>query len=127
MRSAVQAVKDKEMGFLKAVKTFNVPMSTLLDYVKSANSEERLSSSIGRKCALGNELQIELAKYCQIMDERFFGLKRQDIRVLAYQLDVKNNIKHPISRCKGMAGKKWLKNFMRRHQQLAFRTPELVS
>jgi hypothetical protein len=83
MRSAVQAVRDEEMGFLKAAKTFNVPRSTLLDCVKSTDSEERLSSLIGRKCALGNELETELAKYCQIMDERFFGLRRRDIRVLA--------------------------------------------
>jgi hypothetical protein len=36
MRSAVQAVRDEEMGFLKAAKTFDVPRSNLLDYVKSA-------------------------------------------------------------------------------------------
>jgi hypothetical protein len=38
MRSAVQAVKDKEMGFLRAAKTFNVPRSTSLACVKSVDS-----------------------------------------------------------------------------------------
>jgi hypothetical protein len=33
MRSAVQAVRDEEMGFLEAANTFNVPRSTLLDCV----------------------------------------------------------------------------------------------
>jgi hypothetical protein len=53
MRSAVQAVKGKEMVFLKASKAFNFSRSTLLDYVKSADSQERLSPSISRTCALG--------------------------------------------------------------------------
>jgi hypothetical protein len=52
--SAAQAVKQKEMTFLKATKTFIVPRSTSLDNVKSENFEERLSCSTGRKCALGN-------------------------------------------------------------------------
>jgi hypothetical protein len=52
----VKAVKDNEMGFPKAAKIFNFPRSTLLDYVKSANCEERLSSSVGNRCASGNEL-----------------------------------------------------------------------
>jgi hypothetical protein len=59
--------------------------------------------SIGKECALSNELETELAKYCQIMDERRFGLRRRDIRVLAYQVAVKNNIQHPFSGCKGMS------------------------
>jgi hypothetical protein len=92
IRRAVQAVKGKEMGFLKAAKTVNVSRSTLLDYVKSADFEERLSSSIERKCFLGNELETELLKHYQIMDETFFGLRRRDILVLAYQLAVKKNI-----------------------------------
>jgi hypothetical protein len=37
IRSAVQAVKDKKMGFLKAAKTSNLLRSTLRDYVKSAD------------------------------------------------------------------------------------------
>lgn len=37
------------MGYLKASKTFNVPKSTLLDYVNSGNVDRRLSSSIYEK------------------------------------------------------------------------------
>jgi hypothetical protein len=61
------------------------------------------------------------------MDEKLYGLRRRDIRVLAYQIAVKNNIQHTFSRGKGMAGKKWLNNFIRPHPHLAFRTPHLIS
>jgi hypothetical protein len=34
-RQAIRAVKKKKMGLLKAAKAFNVPRSTLTDYVKT--------------------------------------------------------------------------------------------
>jgi hypothetical protein len=44
----VQAVQDKEVGFLKAAKTFEMPRSTLLDYLKSvAGSSGRVVWGVG--------------------------------------------------------------------------------
>jgi hypothetical protein len=34
MKRAVEAILNKEMGQLKASKSFNVPRSTIKDYVK---------------------------------------------------------------------------------------------
>jgi hypothetical protein len=39
MRQAIRAVKNKEMGPLKADKSFNVPRSTLKDYVKTYDTD----------------------------------------------------------------------------------------
>jgi hypothetical protein len=39
MRQAIGAVKKKEMGLLKATKAFNVPRSTLTDYVKTNDTD----------------------------------------------------------------------------------------
>lgn len=94
--------------------------------MNNAGFEQRQSHSVGIKCALGNELEPELAKYRQIMDEFFFGHRRRDILLLAYQLAMKNNTQHPFSQCNGMAGKKWPKDFIR-HPQLAFKTPQFIS
>ena len=129
VRRAVEAVRNKEMEFLKASKLFNVPRSTLEKYVdnKTKDLDTTLKRKIGRKCALGDELENELASYCKVMDERFFGLQVKDIRVLAYQLALKNNLQHPFHSETGMAGKKWLRNFMKRHPQLCYRTPRSVS
>ncbi|KAJ4429063.1 hypothetical protein ANN_26063 [Periplaneta americana] len=80
MRKAVESVQKKEMGFLKASKLYQVPRSTLENYVnhKSKTIDELLKGKIGRKCVLGEELERELALYCKIMDERYYGLRRKD-------------------------------------------------
>jgi hypothetical protein len=39
VRQAIRAVKKKEVGLLKAVKGFNVPRSTLIDYVKTNDTD----------------------------------------------------------------------------------------
>lgn len=129
MRGAAQAVRNKEMGFLKGSKLFNVPRSTLENYVNNntKDPETILKTKIGRKCALGDKLENELASYCKVMDQHFFGLRVKDIRVLAYQLALKNNLQHPLQSESGMAGKKCLRNFMKRHPDLSYRTPRSVS
>jgi len=45
------------------------------------------------------------------MERKFFGLTMADVMRLAYQL----------------AGRKWLKNFLRHHPQISVRTPEGLS
>lgn len=128
MMKAVQAVKNKEMGFLKASKVFEVPRSTLENYVNhpTKSCEDLLQVPLGRRPVLG-KLEQDLVEYCKEMDQRFHGLRRRDIRVLAYQLAVKNELPNNFTQSKGMAGEKWLKNFLKRHPSLAVRTPRAVS
>ena len=66
------------------------------------------SSKIGRKSALPKEIEDELAEYSIIMEERYYGLTRRDVRRMAYQLAVRNGISHPFSEKDEEAGKKWL-------------------
>lgn len=129
MVQAVAAIKEKKMGYLKASKTYNVPRSTLENYVKhkSKDVQALLETKLGRKSVLGEDLEKELVKYCKVMEERFFGLKIRDIRQLAFQLAIKNNIEHPFPLSKGAAGKKWLRNFRKRHPTLSIRKPHSVS
>ena len=82
---------------------------------------------LGRKPILPDYLEEELVKYCVVMDERFFGLRRSDIRRMAFQLAIRNNLKHPFSTLSKQAGKKWLKGFLLRHPELSFRKPQNIS
>ena len=129
MIEAVNAVKKKKMGYLKASKVYNVPKSTLEDYVKHKTKDINalINTKLGRKCSLGDELEEELVRYCKVMENMYFGLRSSDIRQLAFQIAVRNNIDHPFSLSKGAAGKKWLRNFLKRHPSLSLRTPESVS
>ncbi|KAF5281763.1 hypothetical protein FQR65_LT14558 [Abscondita terminalis] len=128
MKRAVEAVKRKEMGTLKASKIFKVPKSTLIDYVRSDKPTETLIGiKLGRKPALTDELEQALVQYALEMEQRFYGLRASDVRRLAFQLAIRNGLKHPFSARSAVAGKKWLKSFMSRHPQLSFRKPQGIS
>lgn len=129
MEQAVAAVKEKKMGFLKASKTFNVPRSTLENYVnsKQKNVDELINTRLGRKCVLGDDAEKELVQYCKMMEERFYGVTVRDVKQLAFQLAIKNDISHPFAVSKGAAGKKWLRNFLRRNPSLSLRKPQSMA
>lgn len=129
MLDAVKAVKDKVMGYQKASNQFNVPKSTLRDYVKNVNKnpEELVNVKLGRRTTLSKEMETELVTYCLEMDKRFYGLTSSDLRRIAFQLALRNNLAHPFSREKGTAGKKWLRRFLHRHPNLTFRKPQGIS
>ncbi|KAJ8892837.1 hypothetical protein PR048_005418 [Dryococelus australis] len=118
------------MGVLKASKTFGVPRSSLENYVNHRtiqDAEVLCSTKLGRKCVLPYELESKLAEYCMVMEERFYGLRSNDIQRLAFQLAARNNMKHPFSEDKGAASNKWLKNFLRCHPSLSLRKPQAIS
>jgi hypothetical protein len=67
------------------------------------------------------EQEVELVEYIKTMEARLFGLTSLELRSLAYQLAVKNNISHTF--CKDdLAGVDWLYGFMKRHSDLSFIT-----
>jgi hypothetical protein len=61
------------MGYLKAAETFNVPRSTLLDYVKSANSEELI-----------HKITLTITSSEFILQESFFGKNPSDFHLPSY-------------------------------------------
>ena len=62
----------EKIGFLKASKVYKVPRSTFENYVnyKSKDSESLVSTRLGRKCALGENLEKQLFEYCKTMNQR---------------------------------------------------------
>ncbi|KAJ8968235.1 hypothetical protein NQ317_011351 [Molorchus minor] len=128
MKAAVQAMRNKEMGSFKASRVFGVPQTTLERYAKNDTpADEIVRTKMGRSPILPEDLEQELVRYCLQMEQKFFGLSRKDVRCMAYQLAIRNNLKNPFSKEKEQAGKKWLKNFMKRHRELSVRTPQGIS
>jgi hypothetical protein len=126
MKRAVKAVLNKEMVLLRAPKTFNVPRSTIKDYVKS-NGRNTIEALIGRKPVLSTEVEEELVLYCLVMEHKYYGFCAKDVKRVAYSLAVRNGARHPFSKEKETAGRKWLKLFLRRHPNLSSRKPKRVS
>lgn len=68
----------------------------------------------------------ELATYIVDMESRLFGLTTRDVKMLAYQLAIRNKA-HPFKEEMSMAGRDWLSGFLKRHPQLTIRKPESTS
>lgn len=61
------------------------------------------------------------------MERRFYGISQNDLRHMAYNLAVKNNILYTFSDEKKMAGKDWIAGFKKRHPNITLRRPEATS
>lgn len=81
-------------------------------------------TKLGRKTVLGDILESQLLNYALIMESKFYGLTRNDLKRLAYQLAIQNKIEHPFSSKSMMAGRCWLDQFLNRHKStLSIRKP----
>lgn len=124
LERAIIAVRRHEMGTLKASKIFNVPRSTLQRSAKKIelNPSEAAQIKLGRKSVLGNNIENDLVHYILKTEAKFYGLTRKDLRRMAYNLALRNIIKHPFGG--DAAGKAWLRLFLRRHKEvLSVRRP----
>ena len=67
------------MGYLRASKYFSVPRGTLEGYVKdTSRSAEELENVHVRRNVVPSELENKLVEFCITMDQRYYGLVRQD-------------------------------------------------
>ena len=82
--------------------------------------------NLGIRTVLASELENELVEFCIIMDQRYCGLRWQDIKGMVFKLAI-NGLKHPFNQEKSVDGKKWLQSFLKRHPVLSMRTPEGIS
>ena len=125
-RAAIEAIRNKEMSSYKASRVSDVPQTTLECHVKDRQKSinETVKPKLGRKQVLPCEAENDLAEHCLFMERKFFGLKMTEIIRLAYQLAVRNGIKNRFCKRNEKAGRKWLKNFLRRDPQISVRTPE---
>jgi len=61
------------------------------------------------------------------MERKLFGLTMADVMRLTYELAVRNLIRKQFCKRNEKAGRKLLKNFLRRQPQISVRTPEVLS
>jgi hypothetical protein len=97
--SCVGVVGSGEMGYLRVSIYFSVQRGTPESYVKDTtrSAEELVNMHLGRRTVLPSDLEHKLVEYCMITDERYCGLRRQDIKCVAFQLATRNALKHPFN------------------------------
>jgi len=98
MKAAIEATMNTEMGSYRADRFFNIPHTTLERYVKDRQkvSSETVKTKLGRKKVLPCETEKDLSEHCLLIERMFLGLIKADVMRLAYQLAVRNGIKHPF-------------------------------
>ena len=125
MADAISQVRSGELGLREAARVYSLPTTTLKRRLDGGNKIATGSTKKdGRPTVLPDQLEEELAKHILTMEERLFGFTRQAVRKLAFQLAEKNNIHHDFNKTNGMAGKDWLKRFLKRHPEISVRDPQ---
>ena len=81
---------------------------------------------LGRHECLPKEFEKELSDHVREMNSRMFGLTAIDVRKLAYSVAEEHGIKHGFNQVYKMAGKDWLRGFMKRNN-LSVRNPQPTS
>jgi hypothetical protein len=109
-------------------RAYNIPVATLHNRITSGATldEVVVKPKLGRKTMFSVEQEQELAGFLILSARQGFGLTRMDVRRLAYQYAVRNNIKG-FSEATGVAGYDWLQGFIERHPGLGARKPENLS
>lgn len=124
-----QLAKAKEavnggMSVKRAALNYGVPRTTLQDHVCGKVARSKLGPI---EPVFTPEQEEELVLHLLDLESRFYGITMEDVRKLAYELAVKNKISHPFNTEKQMAGRDWLKGFLKRNPNLAFRKAEATS
>jgi helix-turn-helix, Psq domain len=128
LASAVGDIAEKECTFGEAARKWSIPKTTLYDHVKKnnkfANGEIKTT---GRRTVFSEAMESALAESIKEFAANLFGLTCEDVRKFAFEIAEKRGIPNNFDPTTKMAGKKWLRGFLRRHPDLSIRTPEKLS
>lgn len=130
LNDAAKAVMKERKSVNAASKEYNVKRMTLTRYLAKLTSDG-VTPSMGYKAprkVFSEDQEKSLKDYLLQMASIFYGYSPKDVRRLAYECAVKYNIKIPATwTTNKMAGKEWLRNFLKRNQELSIRKPEPTS
>lgn len=116
LNDAAEAVQ-RGTSIRKAALSFGLPRSTLGEHI----SAPKLPKPLGSINTVFNKVQEqELSDHLLQMENRFYGITRNDVKALAFELAEKNNLPHPFNRTKQTAGRDWL-NWLQRNPHISFR------
>ena len=113
MCPAVRVARSGDTSYLRASKHFSVTRGILEKYMKdtSRSLEELENVHLRRRTVLHSEPESKRLEYGIVMDQRYYGLRRQDIKCLAFQLAIRNCLKHPLTKKNQQLGRNGLDPF----------------
>lgn len=126
---AVQEALTSTRKYRDIAAEYNICHVTLFNYVKKAKTGLEYNVGYSKPRLIFNEQQERsIAEYLKKSASIYFGLLPEQVRSLAYEAAVDQNITIPESWHKTKsAGIDWLKSFIKRNPDLSIRSPEATS
>ncbi|GFS70589.1 hypothetical protein NPIL_320341 [Nephila pilipes] len=119
MAKAIEAVREKKMGYFKASKEFQVSRASRFHFVNimEKNTNVAASTNLGRKSVLLKELEDEFQTYLVEIESMFFEAHKKGCLQSCYQLAAQNNTRHPFK--DETADKDWFQKFIKRNSNFS--------
>ena len=115
MQTAIDACLARDMVSLQASKAFGVTWTMLRDRLRKRNPDCKTGLA-GFATVFRIEQEEELCTYLLRMEEVLLGMTSEDARSIAYQLEVRNGIRHPFNTEIELAGADWLQGYSGTHK-----------
>ncbi|CAH0727259.1 unnamed protein product, partial [Brenthis ino] len=123
LKSAIESVKNCSMSQRQAAATFSIPRRTLRNHLKSGSEEKRT----GRATTLSNVQEKDLARRIIRLAEVGVPLTRKIVRKQAYLFCKSHKIPNSFNDTRCTAGRKWLKNFLKRNPEISVRKAQFMN
>ncbi|XP_072931645.1 uncharacterized protein [Epargyreus clarus] len=123
LKSALQAVNSCQMSQRKAAETYGIPRRTLRNHIKSGSTKK----ITGRVPILSKSQEKDLCKRIVRLSQVGMPLTPKIVRKQAYEFCKANNVPNRFNDAKNIAGKKWLKNFVKRNPEISLRKAQLLN
>jgi len=95
MSDAILAIENKEMGWLKSSKQFNVPQATLRRHCQNKNKVAKGGvKKPGRGSILTTVGEKKLVDHILNLESKFFGLTIHDVQKLAFEFAEEAKLSH---------------------------------
>lgn len=127
LQEALMKIRSNTLSIRQAASTYVIPKTTLIRHLHGNLIRDGEEKHLGRTPVLSVEQERQFCAYIKLMQDRLFGLTTHDVRSLAYQYCVRNDIKHTFSNEKQLAGWDWLYGFLARNKDISLRIPEPTS
>jgi len=132
LQKAVEDIKANNFTIRAAARAYQIPRTTLQQYVNSKTRKHQLSADhepgrVGRYPALGKDFETELCEHAKLLSDLYFGITKEQLCKLAYELAWKNGMKHPFNVDKQSAGDDWFQGFIARNPTISLRKAESTS
>lgn len=124
LQTAMKMIKVDKVSIRQAATVTGVPERTLRRRL-ATNNDKKIP--LGRKSALGAEVEHKLVLHIQKLQASGFAPTRKTVKTLAYQLAIKMGKKTNFNDERKTAGKDWFCNFLRRNPELSIRKPQGLS